>query len=114
MIIEYYECADIKYEITIGKNATENWNIISNSSQNDVWFHLEGMASPHVVLKNYRNDKIKDIPKCVIIRCAYLCKENSKYKNIKKVTVIYTQIKNVSKGDTVGSVFTKNTSELVI
>jgi len=115
MVKEILEYHDIIFEANVGKNAQENWDLISNASQNDIWFHLgSGMPSPHVILKIPNNFSLKKIPKQVIYWCANLCKSNSKYSDIKKVTVIYTEIKNVSKGNTIGSVYTKKTSDLKI
>jgi len=112
MLSHLLEFDDSILEVKIGQNAQENWDIISNSSQNDIWFHLGcNLSSPHVVLKNPNRLKI---PKRILSECAILCKNNSKYNNIKKIAVIYTEIKNVTKGDTVGSVHTKKTNEIII
>lgn len=115
MIIQTTELDDYTYTIKIGKNAQENWDIISESSQNDMWFHLGGsMPSPHVVLIIPENFKLKKIPTKIITECGSLCKKHSKFANIKKVSVIYTEIKNVTKGETVGSVYTKKTTTVVL
>lgn len=115
MISEKIEFQGIEFNVKIGQNAQENWDLITSSSQNDIWFHLGGsMPSPHVVLANPENLKIKKIPRYVLSRCANLCKEKSKFNNINRVSVIYTEIKNVSKGDKVGSVYTKQTLSIII
>ena len=115
MIIDSIELNEYIYSIKVGNNAKENWDIISGASQNDIWFHLGGhMASPHVVLSIPHGFKLKKIPIKIITHCAALCKQHSKYSNINKVTVIYTEIKNISKGDTIGSVHTKKTSSIVL
>lgn len=104
---------DYNYIIYIGENAQENWNLIDKSGQNDLWFHVENNPSCHIVLNiNSR----KKVHKSVINYCAKLCKENSKkyIKNSKKCKIIYTQIKNVSKSDKVGSVNIKNTKVIKI
>ncbi len=97
----------------MGNNAEENWKIIDDSSQNDIWFHLENVPSPHIILKTDNND-LKHFNKQTFIHCASLCKENSKYSNSKKISVIFTKIKNVNKADTVGSVTTSNTKNIVL
>lgn len=101
------------YNIIIGRNAQENWDIIDSADQNDIWFHLEGHPSPHVILKT-GGVKLKEIEKNVIKICAMHCKEHSKFANIRKITVIYTEIKNVSKANKVGAVYTKNIHHIVI
>ena len=106
---------DIKYKIKVGKNKFENWNIIDEADQNDIWFHVESNPSPHVVLHMISDNNIlKNIPKKIIIECAILCKENSKYKNNQKVSIIYTQIKNIVKGEDVGSVITKKLEKIIV
>lgn len=105
-IVEYDE---IDYRIRIGQTAQENWDLISDSSQNDLWFHLEKHPSPHVVIET--PNKIKKIPKRVISRAAELCVEYSKQVH---GYVIYTEIKNVKKSEKVGSVTTRKTTRLLL
>jgi predicted ribosome quality control (RQC) complex YloA/Tae2 family protein len=103
---------DCKYKIKVGESAQENWDLIDASSQNDIWFHVEAHPSCHVVL--IIDQKKKTPHKTVINYCGALCKEGSKLKDSKNVKIIYTNIKNVKKGDKTGSVTTKNTKELKI
>lgn len=102
-----------EFEIIIGRSAKENWQIIDGSSENDVWFHLDDYPSSHIILKTENTD-IKDFNKQTLIHCASLCKEHSKYSNIKNISVIYTKIKNVNKSDTVGSVNATLTKKIKI
>lgn len=102
MKIEIYNYEDTNYTIIIGRNKSENITIIDDSVDTDLWFHVNNESSCHVILKNTK--KIKDIPLQAIKRCAYLCKINSKAKNEKKCSVLYTQIKNVVKTEHVGQV----------
>ena len=98
---------DTQYIIRVGENAQENWDLIDDSSQNDLWFHVEGFPSCHVVL--CVGDRRKSPHKTVINFCASLCKEGSKMSNCKNIKIIYTEIKHVTKADLVGAVHTKNT-----
>ena len=43
----------------LGENAQDNWNILDNSNQNDIWFH------PHKSYNGYNNNFSKDM----ILRC---------------------------------------------
>ena len=97
---------NIEYTIYVGQNKTENWELIDAAEQRDIWFHIENMASCHVVLQNVEKVKLRDIPKQVIKRCAYLCKINSSVlvKTMSKCNVIYTPISEVVKTDIVGQV----------
>lgn len=100
---------DCKYNIRVGESAQENWDLIQGSEQNDIWFHVKNTPSCHVVL----TVNLKKGPhKSVINFCGALCKEGSKQKNNNNVIIIYTEIKNLKKGDQVGSVTTKNTREV--
>jgi predicted ribosome quality control (RQC) complex YloA/Tae2 family protein len=102
------------YNVVIGRNKNENWDIISKASQNDIWFHVDSHPSPHVVLSNVLDLDIKKIPKSIIKECAVLCKEYSKLKNNNKVSIIYTYITNVTKGQEVGSVITKKLEKIIV
>ena len=102
------------YKIKAGETAQENWDLIDASGQNDIWFHVEGHPSCHLVLIVNDANKKKDPHKSVINYCAALCKEGSKLKNGKNIKIIYTAIKNVKKADKPGAVTTKNTKELKI
>jgi len=93
----------------IGENAQDNWDIIDKANQNDIWFHLADHPSTHIIL---RMDDIpfKKISKQTLIHCAVQCRMHSKFPIIspkQKMRIIYTEIKNVSKGDKPGSVYTK-------
>jgi predicted ribosome quality control (RQC) complex YloA/Tae2 family protein len=101
---------NIEYTIYIGQNKNENWDIIDAAEKNDIWFHVEHLASCHVVLKNVRNDKLRDIPRQVIKRCVYLCKINSSstIKSMTKCNVIYTPISEVEKTNITGQVYVSN------
>lgn len=101
---------DIEFDVMIGTNALDNWNIISLASQNDIWFHIENQPSCHVILCTNN----KKISKRLITQCAVLCKENSKFKDYKKITIIYTEIKNIKKGEKEGEVYTKRTSKISV
>lgn len=101
----------IEIQIKVGQNALENWLLIDESKQNDIWFHIEGYPSPHVII--YVPPKSK-ISKQTIKYAASLCKSNSKFKGNNQVAIIYTQMKNISKGDQVGSVFLKKRTQKII
>lgn len=91
-------------KIIIGENATENDYIVKNAKQTDIWFHLADFPSCHVII-----DCSSEFPinKQMINYCANLVKENTKYKNIPKVKVNYTQIKNVKTTNIKGQVTLK-------
>jgi len=102
MKVELFLCNSEKYTIIIGKDKKDNFQIIDDSVDTDIWFHIYNESSCHVILKN--EEKISNIPKKVIKRCAYLCKINSKAKYKQKCDVIYTPISNVIKTEIIGQV----------
>ena len=85
-----------------GKNAEDNWKIIQQSEPEHVWFHLNAFPSAHVVIRS-SNPSSEEIE-----HAANMCKKNSKFKNIKNIKVVYTNIGNLSKGEDVGSVIYKS------
>ncbi len=103
--------ANQEIEIWIGKNDLSNWHIIDISNQNDIWIHLKDVPSPHVIIKLHDIEKYN---KQSIFFAASLCKSKSKYKNNKEIKAIYTEIKNVTKAEELGSVTTKKTKEIKI
>ena len=114
-MLEYeYNYNDIFYKISVGKNKNENWNILDNASENDIWFHINNLPSCHVIL-HIPDKNIKDkIDNRVIKYVAEICKENSKYKNFKKIIIIYTKVKNVKKTKEIGCVITKLTKKIIV
>lgn len=100
---EIFEHEQIKYEILIGENKQDNFNLIDLAKQTDLWFHVEDLASCHIILKT--DKKIREIPRQVIKRCAYLCKINSKAKTLSKCQITYTTISNVTKSNIIGQVY---------
>lgn len=103
---------DCTYIVNVGQNAEENWKLIDQSAQNDIWFHVENHPSCHVVLSVNNN---KNVPhKSVLKRCATICKDGSKLRSNHKVKIIYTFIKNVKKAKDIGSVYTTNDKNIII
>jgi predicted ribosome quality control (RQC) complex YloA/Tae2 family protein len=98
------------YSISVGGNKYENADLIAASSSDDVWFHLAGLPSCHVVVKT-----TDQLPRQVIKRCAYLCKINTKStKSMPKCEVIYTTIANIQITDIPGAVITHNTKSVSV
>jgi len=87
---------DITY--IIGENAKDNWDILDNAKQNDIWFHLDKFTSSYIIMKSTDTSKIN------IIYGAILCKENSKYKNFKNLKITYCSVKQLKKTKVIGEV----------
>jgi len=112
MKIEIMNFQNIDYEIFIGRNKQENWDIIDVSRETDIWFHVENGPSSHIFLKTEK--PVNNIPKQVIKRCACLCKSYSSSASVKKCEIIYTTIANIQKGEHVGEVIAQNTKKIII
>ena len=113
MKIEIFTHGSKDYTITIGKNKEENWQLIDASSPDDVWFHIDNQPSCHVVLKNDDKVKLKDLPRQVLKRAAYLCKINSASKTQPKCDVIYAPISAITKTLIVGQVTVSGATKLI-
>ena len=99
------------YSIFVGGNKHENTKLIEDSSSNDVWFHISGLPSCHVIMRN--TGKLGDIPRQVIKRCAYICKTNTNSaKSMPKCEVIYTTVSNIQTTNIPGAVITQNTKSI--
>ena len=99
-------------KIKYGKNAKENWNLIDESSSDDLWFHIDDYPSTHVILEYDENIKEVELEK-YINECVELCVEKTpKIKSyvpkIKSVKVIYSKVENIKKGKSVGEVIILN------
>ncbi|AYV77045.1 MAG: protein of unknown function DUF814 [Barrevirus sp.] len=97
--------------IRIGQNAIENDNLIKESKETDIWFHISGLPSCHLII-----DVSTEYPltKQMIYYCANLVKENTKYKNLPKIKVNYCPIKNVSRTKVPGKVVLKGKVNSII
>ena len=108
-LIKTIEIEDKRYNILIGKNAKGNEEIIKLSNQNDTWFHIDNISSPHIILQN-NGDTLSKRSLNFIATMFQEYKNNLPYK----YNVIYTQIKNVKLTSTLGSVNLSNINRIKI
>ena len=80
--------------IKIGESAVDNDGIIVSAEQNDIWFHINKLPSPHIIISNSEEFPINLE---MIKYCANLVKLNSKFKRVPNIKVIYTRVKNIRK-----------------
>ena len=88
---------------TIGNNAKENTQLVKDTNLSNpsyIWFHLEGVPSPHLVVHS------EDLEKILIIQAATYVKDYSasRYRNLHKIKVNYIQVKFVKPTHTMGLV----------
>ena len=99
------------YICRVGENARENWELLAESKNNYIFFHLTSFSSCYVILEcNYNN--ISDIPNDIIIKAAELCRNNTKYKNMRDIKVDYTFCNNVKRGEIIGEVIYKSNKQV--
>ncbi len=87
--------------IKIGSNAKENWQLV-DSDESFTWLHLNSYPSCHVVIETDEPTQEE------IIFAAQLCKENTKYRNLRNLKICYTTCGNLNKGPDEGSVICKS------
>ena len=91
----------------IGQNAKDNWNILDlYKKENDkyIWFHLNSFSSPYIIMCcSLDNLEISQINNYLNFG-AQLCKNNSKYRNLPNLKIIYTSLKKLTKTDKLGEV----------
>ena len=81
----------------IGKTAMENTMLILQSDQHDVWFHVNGLPSAHLVYFNSQNDTLKNLRKNnIIYQMALELKKSTKYKKIPNIEIIYAHVKDIT------------------
>jgi len=85
--------------VYIGQNAKENFELIDNANPDDLWFHLKGLPSCHVVLHTITNNNDAEIQ-----RVGELCLQHTKYRGLNSVYVEYLPVKYVKKTTTLGKV----------
>ena len=84
------------WTVWVGRNQSEN-DLLTHrkAAQEDLWFHASGYSGSHVVL---RREGRKDEPSVrTVEEVAAVAAYWSKGRSAKKVPVVYTQIKYVSK-----------------
>tara|TARA_B100001093_G_C26846159_1_gene1022870 strand:+ start:1516 stop:1875 length:360 start_codon:yes stop_codon:yes gene_type:complete len=116
MIINEYK--NIKFNI--GKDANDNWymlDIFSKINNKYIWFHLNSFSSPYVIMEFCKDDLEKKYTKDEIIDIlnygSNLCKNNSKYKFLKDIKVIYTSLNKLKKTDKIGEVIISGKKNLL-
>jgi len=95
--------SDVTY--WVGKDAQSNFDLLDQAESKDIWFHVEGAPSAHVIMEVGESWDKKQM-RNAITQGAVLCKQHSKSKSDKKVVIVYTAVANVKKTNLVGSVTT--------
>lgn len=90
----------------LGETAKENWQLIGESNRDHTWMHLNSYPSGHIVIKS---DNVDDE---LLLEAAQLCKENTKYRNLRNLKICYTKVSNLKYGEKPGSVHFKSNRQV--
>ena len=98
-----------KYTCKIGQNSKENWDILTESEPNYLFLHLSSFPSCFVIVDSCLiMDELE-----LLTQCAKMCKNNTKYKNMKGVYVDCTKCSNVIKGEEEGQIEYKSLRKIM-
>jgi predicted ribosome quality control (RQC) complex YloA/Tae2 family protein len=114
-VTRYIDSIKSDITFTIGGNAQENFDIIDASNPNDIWFHIDGFPSEHVIAgipEGLDTDK-KKMAK-IATQGAVLCKQHSKYASQKNLRIVYTRVNDLMKTEKIGCVIALNQKIIVI
>lgn len=82
----------------LGQTKEENWSLLDSSKFYFYFFHLSAFPSCYVIAECL-------VPSDEIITfCARMCKNHTKYRNLKNIKVDYCKVDNLRKGKNVGEV----------
>ena len=105
---------DIEY--CIGQTAKENWELLDTLQQENsdyIWFHLNSFPSPYIIMKTDLQLISEQSHSDYLIYGATLCRDNTKYRNLKDLKVCYTRLKKLKKGNKVGEVIIKGKTGII-
>jgi predicted ribosome quality control (RQC) complex YloA/Tae2 family protein len=112
-IINFPNIDDLDVEYFIGKSAKENFDIIDAAEPHHIWFHIAGQPSGHVIAAIPESLDRKDRV-YIIKQGAVLCKQHSKFNSTKNMEIVYAFVKDLQKGDRLGSVIVKTEKTVII
>lgn len=100
----------IEHRVWVGSNAHDNWRVIEQSEEDDVWFHLDDVPSCHVVLQHSEH-----INRSILKHCAAICKSyTNKYRGKRKPHVVATSVSNLRFGMTPGMVYMRDPARVTV
>ena len=96
---------DVPAVYRVGKNAAGNDKLLTLASPRDIWFHVDGSTSAHVVLECGAFHTLTRKQKHdLVVQGAVLCKQHSKQKSASRVPVLYALVGWVQKTEVLGKV----------
>lgn len=89
-------------DIYLGENKQENWKLLETSCENEFFIHLNSFPSGHVKVQTETFDQE------IILYAGKICRQYSKYKNLKDIKICYCKYSNLLKGKEIGEVIFKS------
>jgi predicted ribosome quality control (RQC) complex YloA/Tae2 family protein len=114
VIKKYIQSLKTDVTYNIGENSQENFDLIDKSHADDIWFHVQGFSSGHVVASIYGLELDKKQLRQIITQGAVICKQQSKYYFMSNLAVLYTRIYNIEKTNVMGTVSTRGAKIKII
>ncbi len=81
------------YKFFVGRNNSENDQLLSTCAKDDLWLHAKDYHSSHVVIVSNG----KSVPEKVILTASEVCAYYSKGRESGRAEIVYTKRKNVKK-----------------
>jgi predicted ribosome quality control (RQC) complex YloA/Tae2 family protein len=95
---------DVPVLYRVGKSAAGNDQLLTLASPHDIWFHVDGCPSAHVVVECGGVALTRKQNHDLVVQGAVLCKRHSKQKSASRVPVLYAVVGRVRKTDVLGTV----------
>lgn len=101
---------ELEVSYDVGQSAQENHNMIDAAAPTDLWFHVTGRPSCHVIA--HVPEEVMCMPskarrvalRKIITQGAVLCKRFSKYVSEKRLSLDVARVSDVEKSSVPGSV----------
>lgn len=91
----------------LGESAKENWSLLDSAEKHHIFFHLSSFPSGYVIL-----ECDEEISTDMLQTSAQICKEGTKYRNLRNLKVDYCRCDNLEKGTKVGEVIFKSNKKV--
>jgi predicted ribosome quality control (RQC) complex YloA/Tae2 family protein len=111
---------DLEVSYDVGQSAQENHDMIDAAEPTDLWFHVTGRPSCHVIA--HVPDEVLESPskprraalRKIMTQGAVLCKRFSKYASEKRLSMDVARVADLEKTDIPGTVIVGGESQTVI
>ena len=111
---------ELEVSYDVGQSAQENHDMIDAAAPTDLWFHVTGRPSCHVIA--HVPEEVLDMPskarrvalRKITTQGAVLCKRFSKYVSEKRLSLDVARVSDVEKSSVPGSVVVNGEAQTVI